>query len=313
MDVDLIVNPNARMYERDGKLLDRMRTVAAGRCKLHVTESVAELDQLSRRLAERGSDLILLSGGDGSLMAGVTALRQAFGDQALPPVAPIPGGTAGTVARNWGLVGTPPQCLERLLSYPLRRTLRPTIEVTARDEAGQLQRRQVGFIFGTGLVAQFFGLYYERQAPGYLGSARIVARVFVESFYGGPIAERVLQPLPCTLEVDGSPLEPAAWSLVCCAVVPNLGIHMLVTHRAAEDPLRPHLVANPLPPRQLGPRAPRVLAGRPIGGRHSVDRLVQTFTVRFPGQGAYVLDGELLQTSRVTITAGPSLTVMTAG
>ncbi|MBW2457700.1 MAG: hypothetical protein JRI68_24560 [Deltaproteobacteria bacterium] len=310
MPIDLVVNPNARMYERDGTLLERMRAVADGRCTLHVTESVDELDRLCRRLADRGSDLVLLSGGDGSLMAGVTALRQAFGDEALPPVAPIPGGTAGTVARNWGLAGDPPRCLEKLLSYPHRRTVRPTLEVTAWDESGQLQRRQVGFIFGTGLVAQFFGLYYERQAPGYIGSAKIVARVFVESFYGGPIAERVLRPLPCTLSVDGSELEPKAWSLVCCAVVPNLGIHMLVTHRAAQDPERPHLVANPLPPRQLGPRAPRVLTGRPIGGRHSVDRLVRTFTICFPGRGPYVLDGELLETSRVTITAGPRLTVM---
>jgi len=313
MPIDLIVNPHARMIERDASLLDRMRSVAQGRCELHITDSLDHLEQLCQRLARRGTDLVLLSGGDGSLMAGVTALRDAFGADALPPLAPIPGGTAGTVARNWGLAGSPLRCLDRLLSYPLRRKMRPTIEVTAWDGGGTIERRQLGFIFGTGLVAQFFGLYYERDAPGYLGSARIVARVFVESFVGGPFAERVLRPLPCRLAVEGRVLEPTAWSLICCAVVPNLGIHMLVTHRAAEDPDRPHLVANPLPPRQLGPRAPRVLAGQPIGGRHSVDRLVRGFAITFPERGPYVLDGELEETSRLEVSPGPALTVVSPG
>jgi diacylglycerol kinase (ATP) len=311
MPIDLVVNPNARMYQRDGSLLDRMEAVSHGRCDLHVTESVDELTHLCQRLAERGSDLVLLSGGDGSLMAGVTALSDAFGDQGIPPLAPIPGGTAGTVARNWGFFGDPPECLDRLLSRPRRLTLRPSLRVEAWDGAGNLERRQVGFIVGTGLVAQFFGLYYERKAPGYVGAARIVARIFLESFYGGPVARRILEPLPCSLALEGVALEPAAWSLVCCAVVPNLGIHMLVTHRAAEDHERPHLVATPLQPRQLGPRAPRVLAGKPIGGRDNVDRLVRDFTIRFPNRGPYVLDGELLEASRVEVTAGPRLTIMT--
>ncbi len=311
MRIDLVVNPNARMYERDRSLLDRMRAVSEGRCELHVTHSLGELTQLCERLAERGSDLVLLSGGDGSLMAGVTALRDAFGDDQLPPLAPIPGGTAGTVARNWDLHGDPPRCLDQLLSQPRRRTVRPSLQVEAWDGTDKLERRQVGFIVGTGLVAQFFGLYYERGAPGYIGAAQLVARIFVESFFGGPVARRVLAPLPCSLQVEGAPLSPQAWSLVCCAVVPNLGIHMLVTHRAAEDHDRPHLVATPLQPRQLGPRAPRVIAGRPIGGRDNVDQLVTGFTIRFPDRGPYVLDGELLETSRLEVTAGPRLTIMT--
>ena len=311
MQIDLVVNPHARMVERDGSLLDRLRAVSEGRCDLHVTHSLGELTQLCQRVADRGSDLVLLCGGDGSLMAGVTALSDAFGDDSIPPIAPIPGGTAGTVARNWGFSGDPPRCLERLLSRPRRRIVRPSLRVEAWDGAGNLERRQLGFIVGTGLVAQFFDLYYERNAPGYLGAARIVARIFVESFYGGPVASRVLDPLPCTLQVEGAELEPRAWSLVCCAVVPNLGIHMLVTHRAAEDHERPHLVATPLPPRQLGPRALRVLTGRPIGGRDNVDQLVRKFAIRFPNRGPYVLDGELLETSRLEVTAGPRLTIMT--
>jgi hypothetical protein len=68
-----------------------------------------------------------------------------------------------------------------------------------------------------------------------------------------------------------------------------------------------------MPPSQLGPRAPLVLAGKPLGGAHNVDQLVRSFTVRFPGRGAFVLDGELLEASELNVEAGPRLKVVTAG
>jgi hypothetical protein len=140
-----------------------------------------------------------------------------------------------------------------------------------------------------------------------------VARVFVESFWGGSLARRVLDPLPCSIEVEGRRLAPEAWSLICAAVVRDLGIHMLVTYRAGEDPARPHLVASPLPSQKLGPRAPLVLAGRSIGGRGHFDDLVRDFVVRFPGKvGPYVLDGDVLRAGSVRVSGGPVIHVAAA-
>ncbi len=311
MRIDLIVNRQARMYQRDATLLGRMQSAARGRCNFHVSASLQDLEGLCRDIASQGSDLVLFSGGDGSLMAGVSALEESLAksDQALPAIAPVPGGTAGTVARNWGLSGEPTRCLDRLLGRPRRLLRRPSLRIEAHAADGEPPWRRIGFIVGTGLVARFFQLYYERGAPGYAGSAKLVSRIFFESFVGGPVARRVLEPLPCQLEVDGQLLTPPAWSLVCASVVRNLGIHMLVTHRAAEDPQRPHLVATPLPPRELGPRAPLVLSGKPIGGRDNVDQLVDRFAICFANSGPWVLDGELLRAQRIEVSAGPLLSV----
>jgi hypothetical protein len=84
---------------------------------------------------------------------------------------------------------------------------------------------------------------------------------------------------------------------------------MLLTYRGGEDPERPHLVATPMRPRQLGPRAHRVLAGWPIGGPDHVDALVRRFSVRFDAEGPFVLDGELLEASRVDVGPGPRLRI----
>jgi hypothetical protein len=243
-------------------------------------------------------------------MEGVTALARVFGEHHLPRVALVPGGTVATVARNWGTAGDPLEVLERLLRERDRLvfTPRPTLRVEGTTDGATESR--IGFMFGTGLVASFFDVYYARGARGYAGAASIVARIFVESFFDGPLARRVLEPLPLTIEVDKRRLGPDRWSLVCAAVVRDLGIHMLVNYRAGEDPLRPHLVASALSSRQLGPRAPLVLAGKSIGGRDHFDDLVGEFVVRFPdGPGPYVLDGDVLRASSVRVSAGPVIHV----
>jgi diacylglycerol kinase family enzyme len=311
MRIDVVVNTTARLYKSSPARLERARRACEGAADLHLTGSLPDLAAACSAIASRGSDLVILSGGDGSFMAGVTALERAFGKGArLPRIALLPGGTVATIARNWGFAGNPEAHLADLLERrgELQTTQRPSLRVTSKLGSDQTER--IGFIFGTGLVAKFFEVYYAEGAGGYAGSARIFARVFAGSFVGTAYARRVLDPLPCSLEVDGRRLDPEAWSLVCAAVVRDLGLRMRVTYRAGEDLRRPHLVASPLPPHKLGPRAPLVLAGKRIGGRGHFDDLIGELTVRFPGEGPFVLDGDMLRAEEVCVTAGPPLEVV---
>jgi diacylglycerol kinase (ATP) len=313
MRIDVIVNPTARRYERSPSLVAELREAARGCAVFHATRDLGELDAVCAEAAAAGSDLVILTGGDGSLMAGTSAVARAFGDR-LPRIGFLPAGTAAVVSKNWGIRGEPVVLLSRMLArgnyQPCER--RPTLRVRSEGQGGATER--IGFIFGTGLVAKFFELYYEDGARGNAGAARIVARIFAESFVGGAVARRVLDPLPCAIEVEGRRLRPGAFSLVCSAVVRDLGLHMIVTHRAAEDPRRPHLVVNSLPSRRLGWRMPLVLAGRSIGGEDAFDDLAESFVVRFGGgaaEGPFVLDGDIFRASAVHVSAGPEIDVVT--
>jgi hypothetical protein len=247
-------------------------------------------------------------------MAGVTALHHAFerAGGVLPPVAFAAGGTVSTVARNWGLRGPLVPYTRRLLRAVLEgravETTRPSLRV--RDASGG---DRVGFIFGTGLVASFFDAYYGAPRQGYAAAAAIVARIFAGSFVGGALARRVLTPLPCTITIDGVDAPAAAYGLVVASVVKDLGLHMHVLYRAAEDLDRVHLVASPLGAARLGAQLPLVLAGRRLVGRDHVDVLTRRFRVRFAGEAprdAYVLDGEVLAAPWVEVEAGPRLRVL---
>lgn len=310
MRIDVIANTNARAYRRDSSLLANIRRVSAGRADVHATSHVDELGAICEQIAHRGSDLVVLSGGDGSFMSGVTALSRVFGPRPLPRIGLLPGGTVATVARNFGLKGSPVALLEQLLTSPQSFGTTRSATLRVRQTLGAETIERLGFIFGTGLIARFFDVYYGDGARGYAGAARIAARIFVDSFYGGPYARRVLTPMPCTIDADDKPLDGGKWSLVCAAVVHNLGLGINVNYRAGEDLERVHLVASQLAPGSLGPRAPLVFLGKPIGGLGHVDKLVTSFVVRFSPDGPYVLDGDILRAAEVRVCAGPPLDIV---
>jgi diacylglycerol kinase family enzyme len=309
--VDVIVNRCAHHLVGDAGTRGSLLGAARGRATVHETRSLEELGSVARALAERGSDAVLLAGGDGSYMAGTTALVAAFGG-ALPRIGFAPGGTVSTVARNWGFRGREGAYAARVVRAAVdgtaRVTRRPTLRVRD-DEGGD----RVGFIFGAGLVASFFDAYYSGGTLGYGAAAGIVAKVFAGSFYGGALASRVLARTPASLTVDGHTVAPRAFSLVAASVVRDLGLHMLVLYRAAERADRFHLVASPLPARALGPQLPRVLLGRRLRGEGHVDVLADEAELAFEGgRGTYVLDGDVFSTSRVRVSVGPVLDYLSA-
>jgi hypothetical protein len=70
------------------------------------------------------------------------------------------------------------------------------------------------------------------------------------------------------------------------------------------------VVVSGLAPRALGPRMPRVLAGRAIAAppEPHFDGLARTLSVSFPDEpGPWVVDGDLRLARRVEVRAGPPL------
>lgn len=301
----VLINRTAYRFAHSRELIAATNGAAGRDAVVVVTRDLAELQTVARQIVRAGPDTIALCGGDGTYMAGLTALREAYGDRPLPRFALLPGGTVSTVARNFGMMGSPAAALARVVS------LRAAGTLPVRRHRTLLANDRVGFIFGAALVANFFDVYYGSGAAGYADAARIVSRIFVESFLGGPYARRVLEPTECSLAVDGVRLEPSRYSLVCCATVPDLGLHMKVSYRAGERDDALHLIASSLRTARLGPQMFRVIAGRRLRGEPHFDGLVTGFDVTFPEERSWVLDGDILRDRAVRVTPGPAIDVVT--
>jgi diacylglycerol kinase (ATP) len=308
--VDVIVNPNARELAADSRMRRALLAAASrGGARVHETRSLEDLERAAAGIAARGTDGVILAGGDGSCMAGLSALARAFGP-ALPPVGLAPCGTVSTIARNLGARGGARAWTERLVLAACARTARVESSATlsVRDDAG---KTRVGFIFGAGLVARFFEVYDALPRQGRAAAAGIVARVFAGSFVGSPLARRVLAPTRCAVSTDGAPHASRAWTLLVASVLPDLGLHMRATYRAGERPDRFHVVGSGLPPGALGPQLPRVLTGRPLRGEPRIDALARSLCIRFDdGPDAYVLDGDVFRAREATVEMGPRLSVL---
>lgn len=309
--VDVVVNRRAKKLVHEGRILNALRSAVAtatSSATLHETRSLGDLEAVVATIAARGTDTVILAGGDGSYMAGTTALHHAFGAK-LPQLAFAPGGTVSTVARNWGLRGDEASYARRLVLQSVSGTAATSTHPTlcVRDDRGG---DRVGFIFGAGLIARFFDAYYAAEAQGYAGAALLVARIFAGTFTRGELATRVLTPSACRLEVDGAQQASPVWNLIAASVVGDLGLHMRLLYRAAERSDRFHVVASSLPARGLSPQVWRVLAGRRLAGEGHVDTLASRVTLE--GAGHYVLDGECIEAGRVTVTPGPVLSYVSA-
>jgi diacylglycerol kinase family enzyme len=306
LSIWVVINPHAAAFAHDPGLVEAVGRRARSRAKVRVTESLAELRTLAKEAASKRASRVVLCGGDGTYMAGVTALCEAFRGEALPELVLAPAGTVATVARSFGQGRDLLSTIGRATDEATHSEIYTSATVSVTDDAGEAR---VGFIFGTGLVARFFQRYYREEALGYAAAARIVARVLVGSFVSDAYSRSILEPLPCRLTVNGQKLAASSFSLVLCSVVRDVGLHLWVCHRAGEDASRPHLVASSLPPRKLGPQVFRVLLGRGLADAEGFDDLVSELRLDFPESGPYVLDGDLFHAKSVEVRAGPRITI----
>jgi diacylglycerol kinase (ATP) len=307
--VDVVVNCNAGRL-RDGSELRSVLASEArrGGAHLHETHSLAELGRVASEIAARGTHAVVLAGGDGSCMAGLTAFARAF-DGAPPPTALVPGGTVCTIARNFGMRGSKGAWARRMVRAACADDAhierRPTLR-TCDDRENDC----IGFIFGAGLVGRFFEAYYASGGRGLAGAARLAARAFAGSLVSSPFARTMLAPTSCKLSVDDEPLVPRAWTLVLASTVRDVGLHVRATYRAGEENGRFHVVASGLSPRALGMQVSRVLLGRSMRGDPRVDRLARSLRVDFEAAETYVLDGEMRRARYVVVEAGPVIELL---
>jgi diacylglycerol kinase family enzyme len=171
----LIVNPKATATtERTREMLVR---ALGGDMSISVacTEYRGHATGLARDAADRGADLVIALGGDGTVNEVVNGLLAHGPHPALPRLGVVPCGWANVFARALGLPNHPVEATERLLAA-LQADRRRSVSVGVADD------RYFTFCAGIGIDAAVVRIVEERRAGGRRASDSLYVRAALRHY-----------------------------------------------------------------------------------------------------------------------------------
>lgn len=171
-----------------------------------------EIIAAARHLADRDSQVIVVSGGDGTVQAVLTGLLTRPGARELPLLLLVPGGTTNMIAHDVGSAAFSSRAVDRLLADARDGVLNGSVverSVMCADFPGAANS-VFGMFFGTGAVYHGIQLCRRRihtlGMRGEVGPGLVLLILLVRHIWGR--APQLLPPLRASGELDSKPLDP---------------------------------------------------------------------------------------------------------
>ncbi len=296
--IAVISNPHSGR-NRGG--LERIRAIAARAGVPHFeTQSLDDLEAVLRDLARRGIEVLAVNGGDGTVRAVLTMIREPRGFSSEPAIAVLRGGTTNMIAGDVGLSGRPDLALKRLVE-----TCRDGVPGDMLRERQLLALRQTpdsppiyGFFFGAAAIPrairQSRETFHTRGMTGALGSGLALGWALTRLLAGCAENDPILHPDTISYEADGQERQE-----VRAIVFLATGLHrLLLGLRPVEpgDALGMAMLTHPYRsilrslPDFLGARA-----GGPATYLHDGYRRARVRCLKLLTGSGYTLDGELFE------------------
>jgi len=296
MIIGMVTNPRSG---GNRKGLGKIRTFLAENPQIHHGEAItpAEVHTVLEGFAERGVELLIVNGGDGTVQAVLSALYGQIIFARTPVLALLWAGTTSMLARDVGIRGGPRAALSKIAAWAAG-TRSSDTDIHERAVL-QIHRKEYsaplcGMFFGVGAIPQGIDLFHRRMnTRGFRGEfmpGLILARLLLAVFTGN---EKLLPPTDVEIRRDD-----AAARRVCClftlvSTLERLFLGLRPYWGEEDAPLRLTVVQSK--PRYLLRNLPAVLRGRRTAGvspengylSHNARRITLDFTGRF------TLDGEL--------------------
>ena len=199
---------------------------------------------------------------------------------------------------------------------------RPSVFLTAIVEASRYDRSletirrrclrigdELGFLFGSGLLANFLTEYYAPSGYGPARAAWLLLRGFFSAMWGGPFVRKLFKRFEGSVRVDGALLERTAYVGLLAGTVREVGLGFKLVHRADDDPERFGVLAIHGPPLSLARDLWAVQRGRGVSAQRAFSTVASSMDVHSTdGAMAYTIDGDLYRTQKpVAISLGPPI------
>ncbi|WP_161958857.1 diacylglycerol/lipid kinase family protein [Ferruginivarius sediminum] len=282
--------------------LEQVGAVADAHGLLHVaTGELDELEGALKSFAARGVEILAINGGDGTLDAALTAMRNRHIFEREPAIALLRGGTTNMVHDDVGLSGKPANALSRLISacqeaVPDRLIRSRRAIAVRRGDAGEAT---YGFFFGTAAVPRAIRMtrqrLHTRGLAGPVGDSLSLIWTMLRLATGHIANDPVLHPEPLSWSLDGGAWHEAETVLMVATTLDRLLLGL--------RPVSPDggfgVAGLTWPYRRLWLRLPAFVRGRGADRGGGLWRARGERLAVCCGAG-YTLDGELFEAPKGT-------------
>jgi len=304
--IGVVLNPHSKRYRRLPQRLDQMAFIVGEQGHFRATQSLADLESVARQFRDKQIDVLALSGGDGTNHKTLTTFIKVYGDQPLPKIAFLLGGTLNTVAVSCGIRGTPEKLLMKLIyqyheGEPFKtKAIRPACI-----------NGSYGFIWGCGVIFRFMDAYYSHGQPSPLHAAWTLTRTIASALVNGRFASELFRRFDAEVTVDGKRWPYANYNAIYAGAIKRLGLGFKVFYLIEEqNPF--HIVAFSLPPRNVLRYVPKMFMGKPSGCPDLLEEGSREVKITLKEPQAYMIDGDMYgPTDSFLITPGPELQIIT--
>jgi diacylglycerol kinase family enzyme len=309
--IGLVLNPHAKRHAKDPKLSLRLARLLADDGLVRTADSFEELARVVEDFRRLKIDVLAIAGGDGTNHAVLTQLVRAYGNESLPYVALLRGGTMNTTANSFGIVRRKPEALlvryQRAYARHARQPM-PFVEPHLLRAADRY-----GFIFGTGAIYGFIAEYNSRPERSPAWAARVLAAAVASSVVGGELIGRVAQRFEGGVAFDdGTAFPERDYLTVGASTCGQIGLGFKPFYRSHERPSHLHVLGIHCGAGEFIRGLPRIWRGVPQGGERTYEKLCRSARLvpRYD-EVPYMIDGDVyVQEGELEIACGPKLRIL---
>lgn len=243
--IGVIHNPLAKGNLKKPWIVEKLNDLVTGVGELWETHNIGNLPKVAEDFLRSKLEILAVNGGDGTLHQVISAFIKVYGDNPLPKVVSLRGGTMNTMTNSLGIKGRTLAILQKAVQMyqeaePIKELKQSLLKINDK----------YGFMCGAGMVANMLDEYYSVPHPGPAHAAKIVIKGAASGIMGTDYAKNLFKPAPIRVKVNGKKLEPEEFSGILGCTIKEIGLGFRPTFRANDKPNHFHFIAttiNPLP------------------------------------------------------------------
>lgn len=301
--IGIITNPHSKLNKQKPHRTALLGYILGEHGRIELTESLSELESVARKFKESSVEILAINGGDGTISRTLTAFVKVYGQQLLPKIALLRGGTMNVLASNLGLKGTSASILYRIIEAYSTETPMTTITLASLEIEDH-----IGFLFADGIGFNILKKFYKHKSNA-LGALWLVLRISCSTLWRGQLFRELIVSRPISLEPEPGPKLSHDSLMVMASTIQRIPFRFKLFPKAGSGLTSGlQFLSIYCKPEDILWYLPRYLFNRREGySKSMVNFVCERLSIYYNENYTYTVDGELFtaKSNPIQIRSGP--------